>query len=162
MKDDLYASHLPVLVKMIERTKGPILELGMGFSTTLFHLMGKDDKRRIISYENDPKWYEKFKGYDCDWHSIRYTEDWDAISQDFTYWSLIFIDQRPAKRRRLDALKYRFKADYIILHDSEPEQDKFFGYRSIYPKFKYVYQYTKARPYTAVLSNFFDVTTYGL
>lgn len=162
MKDDLYASHLPVLVKMIERTKGPILELGMGFSTTLFHLMCKQKKRIVVSYENDLEWYKKFEGYDCDFHSIRFIEDWDALPEDFKYWGLVFIDQRPARRRRTDALKYKDIANFIILHDTEPEQDKFFGYKKIYPEFKYVYQYTEARPHTAVLSNYYDVSTYEL
>lgn len=157
IKDDLYASHLPILAKIVEKTNGPILELGMGFSTTLLHTMCKQTKRMVVSYENDRNWYEKFVGYNCDFHHIKYIEDWDSIPSDYIDWSIVFIDHRPGKRRRTDALRFKDKADYILLHDSEPEQNKFFGYKKIYPEFKYVYQYTKTKPNTAVLSNFRDL-----
>lgn len=154
LKDDLYASHLPILAKVVEKTTGPILEYGMGFSTTLFHTMCKQQKRLVVSYENDRKWYEKFKEYNCDWHYIKFVEDWDSIPTEYIDWGLVFLDHRPAMRRRVDALKYKNKADYILLHDSEPEQNRFFGYQKIYSEFKYVYQYKDCKPNTVVLSNF--------
>lgn len=158
MKDDLYASHLPILAGLVENTKENIVEFGMGFSTTLLHAMCKQTERKIFSYENDRKWYEKFKGYECDWHEINYVEDWDTIPTLQALNSLVFLDHRPAMRRRVDALRLKYTANIIVLHDSEPEMDKFFGYKRIYPEFEYVYQYTACKPHTAVLSNFIDLS----
>lgn len=152
MKDlSKFASHIPVLVHIIENSKGNILELGMGVSTLLFHIMCKD--RLVFSYENDIKWFKENMVYYSDNHKIFFINNWNEIHDLEIPWSIVFIDHRPAKDRRQQALYYKDKADFIIIHDSEPEIDKFYGYKSIYPRFKYVYHYTKCKPYTTVLSN---------
>lgn len=158
IKDDLYASHLPILAKIVEKTTGPILELGMGFSTTLLHTMCKRTGRMVVSYENDRNWYEKFTGYNCAWHHIKYIQNWNDLLTDYIDWDVVFIDNRPGVSRRELATRLQDKAQYILLHDSEPEQNRFFGYQKIYPHFKHVYQYTKTKPNTAVLSNYRDLS----
>lgn len=158
MKDDLYASHLPILAKVVEKSTGPILELGVGHSTLLLHTMCKQTNRLVVSYENDPAWYEQYKKFETDWHQVRLIGSMDDVSADYMDWGVVFIDHRPATDRRTQARRFRNKAQYILLHDSEPEQNKFFGYKKIYPEFKYVYQYTKTKPHTAVLSDFWDLS----
>lgn len=154
MKDDLYASHLPILAKAVEKSIGPILEMGVGYSTLLLHAMCKQKERVVVSYETDPVWYEKYKKFETEWHYIKLVGSMDEILSDYIDWGVILIDHRPARNRRTQALRFKNKAQYILLHDSEPEQDKFFGYKKIYPEFKYVYQYTKTKPHTAVLSQY--------
>ena len=150
----LYISYLPVLTRIVDLTDGPILELGMGFSTMILDMMCCLTKRPLVSYENDRKWYEKSLVYASDFHQILLAEDWDKIDIDSTHWSVAFIDHRPALRRRVEAKRLKDNADYIILHDSEPEINKFYRYTDIYPLFKYRYDYTRCKPYTVVLSNF--------
>jgi hypothetical protein len=150
-----YGSHLPVLVKVMEITKGPVLELGCGFSSTpLLHWLCQDQGRKFLSYENDMVWIGKL-GY-----PVEYIEDWAKTDIDDTHWSAVFIDQRPGERRIIDALRVKDHADLIVLHDSEPELDKYYGYEKIYPLFKYRYDYTKFLPNTTVISNSIDIRKY--
>lgn len=154
VKDSLYASHLPILVKVVEHTTGPILELGVGFSTMVLNMMCRLAKRPVFSYENDPKWYQRYQNYQSDFHQIRLAENWDKIDIDRIRWSVALLDHRPALRRKTDAARLKDNADYILLHDSEPEINKFYRYTDIYPLFKYRHDYTACLPNTVVLSNF--------
>ena len=157
IKDELYASHIPILTRMVDMTTGPILELGIGFSTMILDMMCQLTKRSLVSYENDPRWYQKYLGYASDFHQVLLADDWDKIDIDHTHWSVVLIDHRPALRRKVDAQRLKDKADYILMHDSEPEIDKFYRYTDIYPHFKYRYDYTKCKPFTTILSNFKEI-----
>lgn len=155
-----WGSHLPILSRMLELTDGAILELGTGvWSTALMDLMASQTKRKVISYDNDPKWHDANKKWQSDYHDIRLIPEdgWDDIDLKEHVWSVAFLDHKPAKRRKEDARRLAHQAIFVILHDSEPESDKFFKYSWIYKHFKYRYDYTKCRPNTTVLSNFIDV-----
>ena len=157
MIDPKYGSHLPVLTRLVDLTDGPVLELGMGlWSTPILDLMCRETGRRLFSYDNDLKWIEENKKWNSTFHRVDFVVDWESLPILQTHWSVVLIDHRPAWRRRMEAMKLANSADFILLHDSEPEIERFYRYSSIYPKFKYVYQYTKVRPHTAVLSNFRD------
>lgn len=150
-----YGTHIPILIKAMEMSKGPVLELGSGFSSTPFLFwLCKDQGRKFVSYDNDQGWIEKV-GY-----PIEYVADWDKTDIDSIHWSVVLIDHRPGERRPIDAARLKDKADFIILHDSEPELDRFYGYEKIYPLFKYRFDYTKFLPNTTVLSNLIDVRKY--
>lgn len=147
-----YGTHIPVLLKIMEKTKGPVLELGCGFSSTPFlYWLCQDQDRLFKSFDNDKDWIEKV-GY-----PVEFVTDWDKIDIDNTHWSVALVDHRPGDRRIVDIERLKDKADFIILHDSEPEVDKFYLYRRIYPLFKYRFDYVKFLPNTTVLSNFIDV-----
>jgi len=151
-----YISYLPILLKAVESTTGPILELGMGYSTMILHNLCEKDKRKIVSYENDPKWFVENTCYISDFHRVNLVNNWEDIEIEGNYWSVVLVDHRPARNRRIEAMRVKDFADFIILHDSEPEIDRFYGYSEIYKHFKYVYHYTDALPNTTVLSNFKD------
>lgn len=153
-----YITYLPVLTKLFEATNGPILELGMGFSTAFLDMMCRKTKRKLVSYENDRKWYEQNLMYRSDYHDVLLIEDWDNIEIGGTSWSIVLVDHRPALRRHTEALRVKDNADYIVLHDSEPEIDRFYKYSRIYPQFKYRFTYDKCKPYTEVLSNLKDLS----
>jgi len=153
-----YATHIPILTKIVDMTEGPILELGIGFSTTILHAMCKRNGRELFSYENDLEWHGKYLQYNIANHKVWYTSDWSQIEIDKTRWSVVLIDHRPAIRRHVEALRLKDNADYIILHDSEPEIDRFYKYSRIYKHFKYRYDYTKCLPNTTVVSNFKDLS----
>ena len=146
-------THIPLLIKAFEKTISFVLELGSGYNSTflLYHLC-KASGRNFKSYDNDKAWIEKMEGI------TEYVEDWDRLDLK-EKWSLVLIDNRPAVTRKDLALKLKDQAFIILLHDSEPEIDKFYGYSKIYKHFKYVYHYTKLKPHTVALSNFLDVET---
>lgn len=137
-------------------TDGPVLELGAGSSSTpLLYWLCKAQGREFVSYENNEKWckaLEETIGF-CP----KFIKDWSDLKVGDIHWSVVLIDHRPAIRRKVSATRLKDYADYIILHDSEPEINKFYRYTDIYSLFKYRYDYKKFKPHTVVLSNFKDL-----
>lgn len=150
-KIDLSGTHLPVLSRLLIATNGSVLELGAGFnSTPLLYWYCKAYDRKFVSYENDREWCKKLSGMTTP------IDKWEDLEIDKLWWSIVLIDHRPAIRRHKDAIKMKDKADFVVLHDSEPEIDRFYAYRRVYPHFKYRYDFTKFKPYTTILSNYYD------
>jgi len=154
-----WGSHIPILSRVLDITDGAVLELGTGvWSTALMDLMCAETKRKVISYDNDPAWFDANKErWQSDYHDIRLIEDWDSIDLKEHFWSVAFIDHKPASRRKNDMERLANLAQFVLIHDSEPESDKYFKYSWKYKFYKYRYDYTKCRPHTTVLSNFVDV-----
>lgn len=149
-----YGSHLPVLMKLVEMTNGPILELGIGlYSTPYLHYACLPTKRKLVSYEAEESWWRQFKDCRTDFHQVNLIEDWDKLELSGN-WDVVFVDHGPDERRKDEALKVKDNAKYVILHDSDPENDYLYQYSEIYPHFKYRYDYAGAKPNTTVLSNF--------
>ncbi len=157
-RKSFYGSHVPVIVRVMEATRGPVLELGMGiYSTPLLDLMCHESKRTLISYDDDPTWFEENKDWEkSDYHKVFLIDNYDQADLGHTHWSVALIDHKPPLRRLTEIKRLAENADYLIVHDTEPECDKFFKYSRIYPLFKYRYDYTVCRPNTTILSNFFD------
>lgn len=162
-KKSLYGSHMPILARIMDLTDGPVLELGMGiYSTPLLDLMCAQSKRPLYSYDNDAVWFKENEKWRSDYHFVSFIEDWDdfyTIQHDYFHWSVALIDHKPAKRRKVDIKNLANKVNFVIVHDTEPESDKFFKYSWVYKYYKYRYDYTKCRPYTTVLSNFVDLNS---
>jgi len=155
------ASHLPVLVRAFDLSEGDILEIGTGyFSTNVLHWMCETTGRKMISYEMDPKWYERAKRFQTDFHDIIFVKDWDAIPLDKKHWGLAFIDHAPHTRRAIEIERLKDLADFIVAHDTEPAHENEYDYPRIYPLFKYRYDYKKVLPWTSVLSNTNDLKNF--
>ena len=157
-KISLAGTHLPVLSTLLQETNGAVnssvLELGAGWnSTPLMYWFCKAYGRHFESWENDKKWVDQMEGL------TSYTDDWDIthMPPDSMRWGIVFIDCRPAFKRKDLAMKYRDLADFVVLHDSEPEIDRFYRYSRIYKHFKYKYHFIKLKPNTVVLSNFVEL-----
>ncbi len=158
-RKSLYGSHMPILARIMDQTEGQVLELGMGlFSTPLLDLMCAEKKRPLFSYDNDPVWFKENRKWESDYHKVFFVEDWDTVPIEKEHWSVAFVDHKPARRRRAEIKRLAKHADFVIIHDSEPESDKFFKYSWVYKHFKYRYDYTNCRPHTTVLSNTFDLS----
>lgn len=156
-----WGSHLPLLSKVMDLCDGPVLELGTGvWSTALLDLMCRESKRKLVSYDNDSTWHETNLKWQSEFHDIKLIpeEGWDDIPLEKTFWSVAFVDHKPAKRRKVDIQRLKDNALFVVIHDTEPESDKYFKYSWIYKYFKYRFDYTKCRPNTTVLSNFLDVS----
>ncbi len=147
-----FGSHIPILVKILERTNGKILDLGMGLSTIVMDILAAPTKRQVVSYESDREWYEAYSIYKSDFHQIKFVDNWNKADIDSEFWDVVLIDHHPARRRVQEVKRLANKANYILLHDSDIF-NKFYTQSGIYPLFKYRYDYTKCFPGTVVLSN---------
>jgi len=159
-----FGSHIPVLMKVLTLTKGSVLEMGMGFnSTLLLHWMCGVDKRKLVSYENDPSCVDwlKAKHMENDYHKVIIVDDWDNADIE-TSWDVAFIDHVPAIRRKDDVRRLANYAKYIVLHDTEGRVESHHHYREIFPLFKWQYNLDKFIPNTSVLSNFIDLTGFNV
>lgn len=156
-------SHIPILVKLLEANKtrnhGPILELGIGYnSTPLLHWMCQTHRIPLFSYETDNEWLERFVEFSDTNHSLLPVKDWKDIQLNSSFWGIVLVDSRPAKERAHLATRVKDNADFVVLHDSEPEIDRFYRYGRAYRGFKYRYDFKKVMPNTTVLSNSFDLS----
>ena len=152
------ASHIPLLLRIIEISRGDILEIGTGYySTSLFHWMAQMTKRHCYSYENNPEWFEKAKKFKSEFHHIIFIDDWNKLP-DGKHWGLVFVDQSPSHSRRVAIAKYANSTDYIVAHDSEVEAQPHYHLERTLLTFKYRFNYKKLVPNTAVVSNFHDLS----
>lgn len=156
-----HSSHLPLLIKMVSLTDGDVLELGTGmFSTPVLHWMCVPDKRNLVSYESNKKYYEIATQYSSEYHTINYTKDFEDIEIE-KEWDVVFIDHI-ANRRSKEAERVANYAKFVILHDTDWRSERHYHYKEIYHLYKYKYQFHLVRPKTTVVSNFVDVNELGL
>lgn len=153
-----YGSHLPILVKVLQISEGPVLELGSGYtSTPVMHWLCLEAKRRLVTYENNPQIFEVNKSFASGLHEVRFTDNWDEIPIESEHWGVAFIDHEPPERRKTEITRLAKIADYIIVHDTESQRESEFEFtKNSFPLFKYRYNYLRQKPYTTVLSNFID------
>lgn len=150
-------SHIPVLIKVMGMSSGPVLELGTGLnSTPVLHWLCNEQKRKIDSYESVEMFYRAAENYRTDWHGIHFIEDWDKLAID-RHWGLVFIDHAPGPRRNVEMERLANNADYVVVHDTEPKSDWHYHFANQFDKYKYRYNYTLAYPHTSVFSNFKDL-----
>lgn len=154
----LCGSHIPLLTKIVEISRKPVLELGVGWSSTpLLHWICKAQGVNLISVESDREWLEKFRSFESDHHKLIH-HDFNTPLDFGSGFGVVFVDHRPARKRRSSAQFYADKADFILLHDSELADHPSYKYTPIYGNFKYRYEYKSVgKPYTMILSNTKDV-----
>ena len=152
-------SHLPILMKAVAITDGPILELGSGlYSTTPLHWACWVAKRKLVTYESNPAFYDFLKAYETDFHEVHCIDDWDAVDLS-PPWDVAFVDHAPDDRRWLE-VKRLAHAKYVVAHDSEGRNDRKYSFSKILHMFKYQFEYKDAFPHTSVWSNTHDVTNF--
>ena len=155
-RDSLGGSHIPVLVKMMKQINGPVLELGIGHSSTpILHWLCAEKGLPLLSLEDDKDWYDEFASFKTFNHRVEFVEDWNELHQFKVYdtrWSIALIDNNPVRKRVRMAKRLRHHVDFLLLHDAEPENDYIYSYSTIYNNFKYKYIYDKVWPFTAILS----------
>jgi hypothetical protein len=161
-----YGTHLPALMRALQRSVGPVLELGMGFfSTGFLHYACMLQNRRLVSYENNAKWADFFLAYDYpkSGHEIRVVKDWaDADVQLepgplWSKWSVVLIDHSPDEWRTKHIAQLAQSAYYVVIHDSNGKHERTYHYSTIYPLFRYRTDWTREARHAAVLSNFVDL-----
>lgn len=156
-----WGSHLPLLIKAMNISRGPVLELGTGmFSTPVLHWLCIDQGRKLSSYENFRQYYELIKQFETAAHKVVYVEDWKALDIESTHWGVVFLDHHPKGRRGKEAMRLADRADYIVVHDTDREGNPF-HLNEAYPLFKYRYTWDRQSPHSTVLSNFNNLKHFG-
>ena len=157
-------SHLPLLMKAVALTTGPILELGCGlYSTNPLHWACFLQKRRLVTYENNPEYFEFLKAYENDFHKVHCIDRWADIDISEP-WSVAFVDHAPGPEEPYDsrwqeAIRLQH-AEYVVMHDTERRNEKRHRMIAIAKHFKYRFWWREAMPNTTVFSNVHDVTNF--
>lgn len=154
-----YGTHLPVLMKAMSITDGPVVELGSGmFSTPYLHWECLRTNRCLTTYESKPDFYELFRKYAMNLHKIIFVTDWNNIDLSVP-WSVALVDHSPGDRRGLE-LKKLTHVDYVVVHDMMNLGHKNYGYLEVLDRFKYFHRFKRlhgSRVYTGILSNSHDL-----
>ena len=147
-------SHLPVLIRVVSATVGPVLELGTGYwSTGMLDILCQRTRRKVVSYENNPNWYEMTRTYQSDYHDVHLITDWTAVNLEAENWAVALVDHLPNERRRFEAIRLAPNTTYVVIHDS---QQRHWKLERAYAHFAYRFEYTACFPWTVVLSNTVD------
>ncbi len=162
-----YGTHLGPLIACVNKTKGDVLELGLGFfSTPYLHYQCLLSDRTLVSIDNDKGWVRKFADSDYNHflyrrgkHEFVYTRDWNWKDMNIEkLWDVVLIDHSPDTERIIAAKRLANLAQYIIIHDSNERHEKNYHYSEIYPLFKYKKIWDKDDRHATVLSNFNDLS----
>ena len=154
-----YGTHLPCLMKAVEKTDGDILELGTGiFSTPYLRYTAMLQNRKLVSRENFKPWYDFMLKYwkPNDNHRIEFVEDYGDCPT-YKNWDIVLIDQTPDSSRAEEAIRLKDLAKYIIVHDSNPSNYKVTGYDKLFPHFKYKIDWMGDNNRATVLSNIINL-----
>lgn len=112
------ATHQPVLFEAVRKTKGPILELGAGDSST--RQLHEMTDRYILTIDDQPEWIDPYKDLLCDRHQFMFLPAaqcksyYRSIAHE---WGLVFVDSS-TWRMRTEALRvFNHAADIVVVHD---------------------------------------------
>lgn len=140
-----------MLIKAVQMTQGPVLELGSGpFSTPLLHWLCAENNRRLVSYDASNTYFRAASRFRSRSHSIRFVEDWDMVNFGTGHWSVALVDHN-LERRQIEPIRLKNNVDYMILHDTNA---KVYGYEKVWPHFKHIHHWKFCSPWTSVVSNF--------
>lgn len=137
-----HGTHLPYLMELIQKTSGTVIECGSGQYSTPYLHWACFPNRRLITYETDPAFYERFKVYETDWHKVVLIPNWKIVEKPC---AVILIDNAPAEDRPPLIEEFKDSADYLVVHDTERNP--------VTLPFTYEKTYKDVKPWTTVLSN---------
>jgi hypothetical protein len=147
------STHNPMLIKTLAMSTGPVLEIGAGyFSTPLLHWLCKMQNRMLITYENNPEYFELAKKFQSKGHKTRLIKNWDDMP--LAHYGVVFVDHAPKERRIVDIEKFQ-DSDFLVIHDTE--RADLYGYDKVWPLFKYRFEWQECVPYTSVVSKKFPI-----
>ena len=153
----LCGTHLPVLVRAFQLSKGDVLELGTGFfSTNVLRWLCEMSGRTLYSYETGLSWYKIATRKPVPFQKVIKVENWDEAKIE-RHWGMAFVDHEQGKRRHIEVKRLANLADYVVIHDTNPEWDKEYRYSRIWSLFKYRYDFKRYFSWTTVVSNFFSL-----
>jgi hypothetical protein len=152
-------SHLPILMRLVPKTTGPILELGSGMYSTPYLHWACFPTRKLVTYESSPHWFDVCANqFMADFHTIKLALSLREV--DFSSpWSIALVDHDWALNTRGDSVRRLVHAEYVVAHDSEGRRGKRHGYWSVAELFKFRCQFKSAsHSHTMILSNIHDLS----
>lgn len=151
-----WSTHMPMLLKTVLASEGTVMEVGGGvFSTPLLHWLCKNMKRKLITYEDDPQFFQFAREFASGLHKVRLINNWDEMDTK-SHYGVVLIDHHPEGRRGADAIRFKDSTDFIVMHDTE-RPDKY-GYDEVWQHFKYIHHDKGCKPWTTVVSNYKDLS----
>lgn len=143
-------THIPMLLFCAKYAQTRIVELGMGFYSTYLLNMGARYGNTVLSFENNPEWYNKFKHLEIPFfHTMKLVDNYDKALNDDSEWNMVFVDNAPAERRIVDIQRFKERANLILVHDTE---DKVYAFDKITNNFKFVFIFKWLKPWTTAFS----------
>lgn len=117
-----WESFQPLLLATLNATKGPVLEIGVGYySTPWLHTICALAGRPLTSVEESEEWLEVFqRHYECEGHAFiggPYFSLLPKLAEE--KWGVIFLDHSPGPRRAQDLALFLQcqSAEFIVVHD---------------------------------------------
>lgn len=151
-----WGTHIPALLKALEISKGSVLELGLGISSTpILHAICEHEGRLLVSCDNDKTFTDMFKKYATPTHQIRLVEDWQEVKPEPC--GIVLIDHKPEERRAKDIARFAHFAEILVVHDTEPEHEDLYHMQEIMNSFASRLDYVKPTVHTTLLSNYYDL-----
>ena len=110
-----FATHQPVLEKIISLVDGPILELGCGEgSTELIHHYSVEKKIQVLTIESDKQWMERYTYLQNENHEFIANEnlnEWENLVDEWTE----YLKNQPKDRIKKAAETYNIHEDLTNL-----------------------------------------------
>jgi hypothetical protein len=149
------ATHQPILFELIRQTKGAILELGAGYSSTeQIHAMSPG--RKILTVDDHQEWLDNFKHLETDNHKFALLTD-NLFALHWILWDVVLVDLSTWDQRLWAIEQLRFYAGYMIIHDAQDKDLKRY--------FKYAREYRVddfPMPTTLLGSNKYDLKSINI
>lgn len=161
---DLVATHQRTLVAACLRTKGPILECGVGwYSTPILHSIAAAQGRDLLTVDNNSHWLKQFQGLNkaYDRHKFLLVGWWGEFYYDMTIdfpsdgWDVIFMDQGQPIEREYATRALINNGKIFVFHDTE--EGFAYGYDRILPMFRYRWTDECQQSFTTIASNAVDI-----
>lgn len=126
------------------------------YSTLMLNALCVD--RELISLEFYEQCLGAFAPLVNDNHKMFLVKDWAKLPDEVmdNYYSIIFVDQEPVIERMPTIRRLADKADFIVVHDMEREDQPDYNFQAIIPLFKYMAVDRRLLPWTGVFSNVTD------
>lgn len=160
-----YGTHIPLLAATLARLSelgnSPVVEFGCGhYSTSLISAFTRLSGRGHIIVETDREWLYKTVSPSVLSHArVRVVgHSYEAIPLLPDGMSLAFVDCEAtnfARARVLSDLQGR--ADVVVIHDTEPTNEKLYSLSPQMAEYRYRYTDTSRVPHTTILSNTYPV-----
>lgn len=158
---DLVATHQRSLIAAAMRTKGPMLELGCGwYSTVLLHELARAQERKLYTYDNNADWLNEYMRLNCQWHKLSLVGWWGDMPLEEPRYGLCFVDQSQPAEREYAIRRLMDLVDVFVCHDTE--EAAAYGYGRVLPMFKYQWHDECQKAHTSIVSNAIDVRKWGM
>jgi len=153
----------------VQLTEGSVLDLGGGiFSTFILHDMLYSTNRLLLTVDDSANWLENFHGMENEFHRFRHVTNLKGLFETIgKEWDVVLIDYGTYKGRLFCLKELLPYAKIVILHDYGDENSdgqwevhgvSFEDIQDTIKSAKYKAIFSAQAPFTAVLSNFIDVS----